>query len=292
MMKRVKKLLFIVAAVSVILHFVHICTEKQIPYISENDSGEIVAHFLDVGQADSTFIELPNGETMLVDAGNTKNGAQIIKYIKSLNYTKIDYLVATHPHADHIGGMTAVINSLKIGRLYMTDKEATTRVFENLLDAVEANNTDVRFAVEGMDILNSDNLKITILSPRKNEYNDLNNSSLVVKITYENTEILFTGDINMAVENNLLNADIESDILKVSHHGSNTASSDKFISAVSPKTAVISCGEKNSYGHPSPQVLGILESKGIELYRTDTDGTIIISADGNENLTVKTISKK
>lgn len=292
MTKKIKKfiLLFLltVAAVSVILYAARPIPEKQATY----DSKKITAHFLDVGQADSTFIELPNGETMLIDAGNLKNGEQIIEYIKELDYTKIDYLVATHPHADHIGGMPTIINNLEIGTLYMTDKEANSRIFEKLLDTVEEHNTNTCLAEKGMDILNKNKLKISVISPERDEYNDLNNSSLVVKIAYESTEFLFTGDINKVVENKLAKTDIEADILKVSHHGSNTASSDKFISAVSPKTAVISCGENNSYKHPSPVVLDILENKGIKLYRTDTDGTIIISADGNENFTVKTISEK
>ena len=254
---------------------------------SENDkSQKIIAHFIDVGQADSTFIELPNGETMLIDAGNPANGPQVTEYIKSLNYAGIDYIVATHPHADHIGGMAFVISNLKTGKLYMPNVESTSRVFENLLDAIEENGLTVKNAKKGVTILKKRDLKIELLAPKEKPYSNINNASAAVKITYKNTGLLFTGDAEQAAEKSLPTSAIKADILKVGHHGAGTASSEEFINAVSPKIAVISCGKNNQYGHPSVQTLNILKNSKVKIYRTDNDGTVIVTADGNKKISV------
>lgn len=241
------------------------------------------AHFIDVGQADSIFIELPNGETMLIDAGNSKNGNQIVNYIKSMGYNRLDYVVATHPHADHIGGMTSVINGIKIGKFFMPEKEHTTKTFESMIDALASNNIDVFRAKAGTDIISINGLQANILSPVSSYGDDLNNWSAVVKVVYKNNSFLLMGDAESKVEGQLSNIDV--DVLKVGHHGSDTSSGLSFLQKVTPEHAIISVGAGNSYGHPTQSTLSNLGAVGAKVYRTDLLGTVIVSSDGN-NITV------
>lgn len=256
-------------------------TEEPIITVPVNTelSKPLKAHYIDVGQADSVFIELPNGQTLLIDAGDSKNGSQVVNYIKSLGYNQLDYVVATHPHADHIGGMTSVINGLKIGKFFMPEKEHTTKTFENMIDALALKSIDVYRAKSGIDIINIDGLRANVLSPVSNYGDDLNNWSAVVKVVYKNNSFLFMGDAETKVEGQLSNIDV--DVLKVGHHGSDTSSGLSFLKKVTPEHAIISVGAGNSYGHPTQSVVSNLQSVGAKVYRTDLLGTIIVSSDGN-----------
>lgn len=244
--------------------------------------GEMRVHFLDVGQGDSIFIELPDQKTMLIDAGESKNADDIIGYIASLGIDTIDYVVATHPHSDHIGGMARVIYKMNVNNIYMPKVSHNTRTFENLLETVSSKNLTVKTAKAGVKIYSDDTINIEILSPIRESYEELNDYSAVIKLTYLNNSFLFMGDAEKLVEGDIenTNADIDCDVLKVGHHGSETSSSKSFIKKASPKYAVISCGIDNEYGHPHKQTL--LTLADCEILRTDTDGTIIISSDGNE----------
>lgn len=243
-------------------------------------------HFIDVGQGDSTFIELGNGQTMLIDAGNPENGYEIAGYIKGLGYAEINYVVATHPHSDHIGGMSTVLQSFAIGDMYMPGQAHTSQTFENLVDTIANENITLHKAKAGVNVLDDDRIKIDILAPFNDEYSNLNNCSAIVRVKYGNTVAIFTGDAEAQIESQILNSGIDADILKVGHHGSDTASSESFISAVSPKTAVISCGKYNSYGHPHDETLARLDKAGADIYRTDEVGTVIVTADSEKNISV------
>ncbi len=248
---------------------------------------DIRVHYIDVGQGDCEFIELPNGQTMLIDAGNSHNGSQIVSYIKSIfEYDEIDYVVATHPHSDHIGGMAEVLNHFDVGAMYMPDKSHTSKTFENLLDTIESNNISLHRAKANTNILTSGLLKIDILAPFGESYSNLNNYSAVVKLVYGDTVFLFTGDAEREIENKLLSSDIDADVLKVGHHGSNTASTSAFIKKVTPSVSVISCGAGNQYGHPHSEVLAILNDNDSQIYRTDEVGTIIVTADSSKKISV------
>ena len=248
--------------------------------------GLMRVHFIDVGQADSAFIELGNGQTMLIDAGRDSGGTAIINYIKALQYETIDYVVASHPHDDHIGGMASVLNSFNIGKMYMPKQAHTISAFTNMLDVIENKNIDLYTAKSGVSILSSGPIDIDILAPFSDSNSNLNNVSAVVRITYGKTVMLFTGDAEQVIENQLLNSGIDADVLKVGHHGAGSASSSSFIKAVSPDIAVISVGEGNSYGHPHADALAILNDVGAKIYRTDEQGTIVVTADQNKKITV------
>ena len=246
--------------------------------------GDMRVHFIDVGQADSTFIEFQNGQTMLIDAG--ESGGDVVSYIRSLKYDKIDYVIATHPHDDHIGGMSYVLNQFKIGRMYMPNKEHTTKTFENMLNAIESNNVDLYTAKAGKNVLKDEYTTVDIIAPVKDSYSNLNNYSVVVKITYGKSSFLFTGDAEAEVEQSIIKSGVDADVLKVGHHGSETSSCQSFIKAVSPKVAVISCGKENQYGHPDYATLVTLKEAGAEIFRTDEVGTVIVTADSNGKIKI------
>lgn len=274
----------------------NINTEAQVPKRPREDLAVEVApginsiqelmrvHFIDVGQADSAFIELGNGQTMLIDAG--RSGGDVVDYIRDLQYDSIDFVVASHPHEDHIGGMATVLENFKIGKMYMPRQEHTINAFVNMLDVIEDKKIELYTAKAGVNITTSGIIKIDILAPFSDSNSNLNNASAVVRITYGDTVMLFTGDAEHVIENQLLDSGIDADVLKVGHHGAGSSSSRSFIKAVSPEVAVISVGEGNSYGHPHSDTLAILNEVGADIYRTDEQGTVVVTADQNKKITV------
>ena len=256
--------------------------ESQNDYIFTTlpSNGNLRVNYIDVGQGDSEFIEFPNGETMLIDAGTNESGQTVVNYIKSLGYTSVDYVIGTHPHEDHIGGLDDVINSFDIGKIYMPKVTTDTKTFEDVLDAVENKNLTINTAKSGVVITETDDFSVKIVAPVSEQYDDLNNYSAVVKVSYKDNSFLFTGDAEELSENQITD-DISADVLKAGHHGSSTSSSDKFLDRVCPSTVVISCGEDNSYGHPHKETIENLNSRNIKYYRTDINGTVVATSDGS-----------
>ena len=246
-------------------------------------SGVLRVHYLDVGQADSAFIELPDGTTMLIDAGNKGDGSNVVSYIKNLGYNTIDYLVATHPHEDHIGGMATVINSFNIGQIYMPKVASTTQAFEGLLTTIQDKGYTINTAQAGVQIAPG----INILSPGVgSDYGDeLNDWSAVISVVYGSKTFLFMGDAGTTPESAFT---IDADVVKISHHGSRTAYSSSFYKELSPTIAIISVGSDNSYGLPDEEVLKDLIDIGTTVYRTDENGTIVLESDGS-TITAKSI---
>lgn len=236
-------------------------------------------HYLDVGQGDSIFIELPNNETMLIDAAESNQSANIINYIKNLNYQKIDYVIGTHPHTDHIGGLKDIINTFEIGKIYMPKVISTTKTYENLLQTIKDKNLKINTAKAGTPIIDTDTLKINILAPNNDTYTELNNYSVVTKITYGTTKFLFMGDAEKLSENEI-KEDVTADVIKIGHHGSSTSSGINFIKKVNAKYGIISVGLNNKYNLPKDETITNWENSGTKIYLTSTNGTIIAISDG------------
>jgi len=250
----------------------------------------LTIHFIDVGQADSIFIELPNDETMLIDAGNNADGDNVVAYINGLGYDTINYLIATHPHEDHIGGMAYVVDNINIESVYMPKAQNDTRTFEDLLQAIQNKGLTINTAKAGISIIDIDNLKVGIIAPNSDSYDDLNDYSAVIKLTYKNNSFLFMGDAETLSENEIT-ADVNADVLKIGHHGSSSSTSEVFLNKVSPKYAIISVGADNSYGHPATETTEKLDNVGAIVYRTDQDGTIVFTSDGSNISVDKTPAK-
>ena len=235
-------------------------------------------HFLDVGQGNSTFIELPTGETMLIDGGTASCSSFVSDYIRNLGHERIDYLVATHPHEDHIGGLISIIGSFEIGEIWAPKVTHTTNTYEDFLGAIASNNMTVRTAVAGKEIITLFGLRVSIVSPSASaSYSDLNDWSAVISLVYKDTSFLFPSDASSQVVASGYSGHI--DVLEVSHHGSSTGTSSSLVTTLSPAYAVISCGEGNSYGHPADSVISLLS--GTKLFRTDVQGTIVFESDGS-----------
>ncbi len=255
--------------------------KEQTQEVINTTDDQITIHFLDVDQADAIVIELIDNEVMVIDAGEAHDSDTVINYLQDLNYTNIDYLVGTHPHADHIGGLEDVINNFTVEKIYMPKVTTDTKTYENLLTTISNHNLKITTAKNDTIIIEEDNYKIEILGPIQ-EYNDLNNNSAVIKITYYNNSFLFMGDAEKESEEDLLNSgyDLDVDIVKVGHHGSDTSSTLEFISATTPEYAIISVGENNTYNLPKQDVILNWENIGTKVFRTDLDGNVVISSDG------------
>ena len=252
--------------------------QNQNDYINTNNN-LLKVHYLDVGQGDSIFIELPNNETILIDAAESYQSENIINYLKNLNYQKIDYVIGTHPHTDHIGGLKDIINTFEIGKIYMPKVVSTTKTYESLLMAIKDKNLKINTAKAGTSIIDTDALKINILAPNNSIYTELNNYSVVTKITYGTTKFLFMGDAEKLSENEI-KENVTADVIKIGHHGSNTSSSIDFIKKVNAKYGIISVGLNNKYNLPKEETITNWENSGTKIYLTSTNGTIRASSDG------------
>ena len=242
--------------------------------------------YLDVGQADSILIQ-NEGHNMLIDAGNNEDGPLLVQYFKEQNITKFDYLITTHPHEDHIGGMDDIINNFDIEKIYMPDVTTTTKTFLDVLKAIEKKNMTYDVPNINQNFTLGNTLFQVIYTG--NDKKNLNNSSIILKATFKNTSYLFTGDATSEVEKKILNKDIQATVLKVGHHGSKYSTTTDFLNKVNPKYAIISVGKNNSYNHPNQVTINKLEKKNIEIHRTDQEGSIFLKSDGK---TINITSKK
>ncbi|MGI2297119.1 ComEC/Rec2 family competence protein [Paenibacillus sp. GXUN7292] len=248
---------------------------------SGKNSGKLIVHFIDVGQGASQLLIGPTGKTMLIDAGNNDKEAYIVDYLKKQQIKKIDILIGTHPDADHIGGLDAVIHHFDIGKIYMPKVQANTKTFEDVLLAVKKKNLKVTTAKAGVVLDWEEKVEAEMIAPIE-AYTDTNEMSAVLRLVYGDTSFLLTGDAESKSEADMLKtgASLQADVLLVSHHGSKTSTSEPFLKAVNPKYAVIQSGKDNKYGHPASNVLDRLKRHNVKVYRNDLQGHIIFTSDG------------
>lgn len=236
-------------------------------------------HYIDVGQGNATLLK-SGRHAMLIDTGDSDQGTKIQLYLTKQGVENLDYLVLTHPDADHIGGAPVIITKFGIGQLFLSNYEKDNKATQKVRDAMQYKGLTASDCQVG-DTYTLGNASFTILAPVK-EYADSNNASIALMVQNGNNRFLFTGDCEAEAEADLIasGADLSADVYLAGHHGSDTASSQAFMDAVSPSYAVISCGEGNSYGHPHAEVLNRFRSMGIQVFRTDEQGSVIAESDG------------
>ncbi len=260
--------------------------EYMPPLVEDKKSpeGKLVVSFIDVGQGDSAFVEFPGGKTALIDAGEAESAFSVISYLKSRGCKKIDYVICTHPHSDHIGGMGQVLSSFAVGEVYMPHAVHTSKTYERLLLAIQSKGLKIHTAKAGVTIQADPVVTVSVVAPVSEEYEEMNDYSAVLRITYGEHSFLLTGDAEKVSEKEMLASgqNLQADVLKVGHHGSSTSSHKNFLEAVAPTYGVISCDGNNEYGHPHNKVVKRLESYGITIYRTDRHGTVMFVSDGAE----------
>lgn len=239
---------------------------------------DLQIHFLDVGQADSILIT-NNNHSMLIDAGNNEDGKKIVTYLENLGITSLDYVVGTHPHEDHIGGLDDVINNLSVKEIYLPEATTTTKTFEDVLDAIANKNLSLTVpTIDETFKLGEAEFEVIYTGTGTK---DLNEASIILKMIFGNHTYLFTGDTIEEVEKTILSENINVDVLKVAHHGSKYSSCQEFLDVATPDYAIISAGEGNSYGHPEEETLNRLKQFTNKIYVTKDLGTIILTSNGS-----------
>ena len=258
---------------------------------TSNYKNQMTIHYIDVGQGDCILIQV-NNKNLLIDSGPSSSKKNLLTYLKKLNIKKFDYIIATHPHEDHIGNMDTIIKRYNIGSFYSPKVMTSSSTFENMVSALVDKNLKINIlkkGAKGIDL--GKNVKLEVFSPYEDLFSDnLNDYSPIIKITFLNNSFLFTGDAEVLTEKLVLseNTNLNSDILKVGHHGSSTSTSSNFLNSVNPSIAIISVGKNNSYGHPTSEVLSLLDYFNIRTIRTDINGTIIAISDG-KNISISSV---
>lgn len=276
-----RRILFAAVIVLAILSLLGCQSHSTIPAL-------FTAHFIDVGQGDSILLQA-GAQNILIDAGDRASGARVVAYLRAQGVRKIDLLIATHPHADHIGGLEEVFQQMPVARIIDSGQVHTTQTFLNYLRTIDDKN--IPFETPAGQIIElAANVELRVIGPLR-AYDNLNDGSVVVMVRAGTVSLLLTGDMESDAERDLLQAGgLSATVLKVGHHGSNTSSTTDFLQAVRPRVAIISVGADNSFGHPSPAALARLREVGADIYRTDRHGTIVLRTDG-ETFSIRTERK-
>lgn len=248
----------------------------------------LTVHFIDVGQGDCIFVQTPDGENMIIDGGEKGNEDVIIPYLQSKGVETLHYVVATHPHSDHIGSLDNVIDAFTVQNVVMPrlskNNTPTTKVYKDFLTSVKKSGAKVTAATVGLTFSVGE-ATCTVLSP-KEQSDDMNNMSVVLRLDYGENSFLFTGDAETPVEKQMMQGEYASyldvDVLKLGHHGSSTSSGKTFLNAASPAYCVISCGVGNDYGHPHKETMDKLSKMNTTVLRTDEMGTVRVFSDGHK----------
>lgn len=248
---------------------------------------QLNVNFIDIGQGDSELIQLPDGKNILIDAGDKDATEKLVRFLKERKINKLDLVIISHPHLDHYGGLLGLLNYVDVDRVLDSGAPTSSTTYLSLLKKFASKKTKFSIVRKGEELKFTDNITLNVVAPEdpllKNTKSDTNNASIVAKLTHNKVSFLFTGDIESESQERILSGGgdfIKSDILKVAHHGSRYTSSNEFLDKVSPKVAVISCAINNDYGHPHKETLSRLDNKKIKTYRTDLQGDIIITSNG------------
>lgn len=259
--------------------------EPDVPQVQTPISGNgLTVHFIDVGQADCALLEC-DGEFMVIDGGNVEDGQMVVSYLKQMGVESLSAVVCSHAHEDHVGGLPAVLSVFEAETVYSPVTEYSSKVYGDFVEKTENQGLQLTIPEPG-DQFSLGTATVTVLGPTQ-EYDETNDTSIILKVTYGDSDFLFTGDMEVAAENDMLdywgeNFDWEVEVLKVGHHGSDTSSGYRFVYEVNPTYGVISVGEGNSYGHPHEEPLSRLKDAGMVLFRTDELGHVIARTDGSE----------
>lgn len=276
MKRRLRLFLWCAAAVAFILGGILQFADRFLPQQALTD--ETAVHFIDVGQGDSVLL-LSGGQAVLIDAGTAESGAAVVRYLEDLGVTQLYAVVATHPHADHIGGMAQVVDTFPVEHFYMGQETQNTSSFSDLLDALQAQGIQPTIPVPGDTLAFDSGASLTFLGPADDVPDgNLNDRSLITLFQADEQKVLLMGDAESAAEQSLLahSPSLRCDVLKVGHHGGATSSSLSFLQTIQPSVAVISCGVDNDYGHPDPQTLQNLSLAGVSDVRITAEcGTVI-----------------
>ncbi|MBZ0311692.1 ComEC/Rec2 family competence protein [Clostridium butyricum] len=278
--KRHFKHLIIFTLLLLLCFFSSLLTKKLNSY--KVNPNLMYVHYINVDQGDAILIQV-NNKNLLIDSGPKNHKKQLVKFLTDLNISKLDYVIATHPHEDHIGNMNTVLNSYKVQSFYAPKVYSYTKSFEQMIDSLKSNNLKINPIKRGCNTINLGfQTNVEVFSPINDTYDNENNYSPVIKISFGNNSFLFTGDAEKEIEDKLilLNDDLKADILKVSHHGSSSSTSDAFLNRVSPKYAVISVGKNNIYDHPNDTIISKLNTYNINILRTDIQNNITLISDG------------
>lgn len=279
----------IIAAVGIAVCVYLMCCryiEYKRPINSDYD-GKLLAHYIDVGEGDSEFVELPDGRCMLIDSGEAKYAKTVEKYITSLGYDKIDILIATHFHTDHMGAMAHIVERFDIGCFYTTPITGDGEAYRELMSALGKKDIVPNYVKRGVTVDKGEDYIIRAIAPCSTNYEDENDNSVVIMLEYKDTRFLYMADATENSEGEI-GENVKADVMKIGHHGSSTSSAEFFLKRAAPTYAVISCGEGNGNGHPSMQVTERLRALGAKIYRTDRCGSITVVSDGYKIETVIT----
>lgn len=257
-------------------------TEVGVVSNADVEKHQLQVQFLDVGQGDATLVILPNQKIILIDGGPILSREKLIKFLRKKHIHKINLLVATHPDIDHIGGLITVLKEIKVEKVLDSGKSYDTNTYQAYMRIIKKKKIPIKKAKEGKFIKLDPTVDIQILNDAK-EKKENNESSIVLKITYKNADILLTGDADVLVEEQMIakKYQLDADVLKVGHHGSYTSTSPKFLEAVHPIYAIISFAKNNEYHHPHKSVLERLNEQHVQVYKTANNGTISLKTDGN-----------
>ena len=257
-------------------------TEPVAPTVPEElpDGSTFEVHYIDVGQGDCSLI-LCDGEAMLIDGGESSESSKVYAYLKAHGVDHLEYMVATHAHSDHIGGLSGALNYASVGTAFCPVTEYDSKTFSSMVKYLGNQGIGITVPSAG-DTFMLGSATVQVLGPQK-EYDDPNDTSIVLKVIYGETSFLFTGDAERTAEADMIDAgyDLSSTVLKVGHHGSDTSTSYPFLREIMPEYAVIQVGKDNSYGHPTEDTLSRLRDADVKVYRNDLQGTIICTSDGD-----------